>query len=177
MKMFRQIECCSESAWSWKTVTIPISRVACTEWFVSRLPFPYISPWSGWWTPVSVLIRVDLPAPLFPRRPTTSFRPTSKSTPSRETMLPNLTLMSFRRTIVSRPAEPVSANVRRFPARPPDPYIRVPLIGGVSSGPKDTFDFWTSSSPPPENRQTYVSRNGVVIQRTVASRAPPPVQV
>jgi len=31
MKMFRQIECCSESARSWKTVTIPMSRAACTE--------------------------------------------------------------------------------------------------------------------------------------------------
>jgi len=31
MKMFRQIECCSERARSWKTVTIPMSRAACTE--------------------------------------------------------------------------------------------------------------------------------------------------
>ena len=69
-------------------------------------------------------------------------------------MLPNRTLMPFRQTIESHTGDSVSSNVSRSLPRLPDAYAFVPLIGGVSNGPKDTFAFTTISSSPPENRQT-----------------------
>src|SRR5205085_9937365 len=59
------------------------SRACCTSRCASRRPFQLIVPVSGVWKPVTILISVDLPAPLSPRRPTISFSPTTRSTPSR----------------------------------------------------------------------------------------------
>src|SRR5579884_2874455 len=60
---------------------MPNCVASCGLVMCARLPSTKISPLSGMFTPAMVLIRVDLPAPLSPTRPTTSPEYTSKSTP------------------------------------------------------------------------------------------------
>src|SRR5882762_1655780 len=68
---------------SWKMSVTPAS----CAWWIERnavlFPSKTISPASARYTPARIFIRVDLPAPFSPRRPTTSPLPTEKLTSSR----------------------------------------------------------------------------------------------
>src|SRR6266850_1467957 len=68
---------------SWKMSVTPAS----CAWWIERnavlFPSQRISPASARYTPARIFIRVDLPAPFSPRRPTTSPGPTEKLTSSR----------------------------------------------------------------------------------------------
>src|SRR5467141_3685996 len=68
---------------SWKMSVTPAS----CAWWIERnavlFPSQTISPASARYTPARIFIRVDLPAPFSPRRPTTSPIPTEKLTSSR----------------------------------------------------------------------------------------------
>src|SRR3954463_2993235 len=64
-------------------VAIPASMAAWGWESRTSLPFHVIRPSSGWCTPASTLISVDLPAPFWPSRQWTSPARTSRSTPPR----------------------------------------------------------------------------------------------
>ena len=81
MKMLRTIDCCTASARSWNTVSIPASRERAALQPVTGLPRTRISPLVGLTTPERILISVDLPAPLSPISPTTSLSWTERLTP------------------------------------------------------------------------------------------------
>ena len=67
---------------SWKTQRSPEAWAAATEYAPDRsVPAISMTPSSGASTPASTFIRVDLPAPLWPTRPTHSPASTRRSTP------------------------------------------------------------------------------------------------
>src|SRR5512147_3160376 len=52
-------------------VSMPRSRASRGPAKVTGLPWKMISPSVGWYTPETILMKVDLPAPLSPSRPIT----------------------------------------------------------------------------------------------------------
>ncbi|KZX21098.1 hypothetical protein ACH61_01754 [Rathayibacter tanaceti] len=54
---------------SWNTAVMPAAFASAGPLNRRVTPSTTISPASGWWMPVSVLISVDLPAPFSPIRP------------------------------------------------------------------------------------------------------------
>ena len=86
---------------SWYTVLIP----AAWAWLglVKRTsrPSTVIPPWSMRYTPVSALMRVDLPAPFSPMRACTSPRRRVRSTPSRAFTPGKVIVIPVIRTTVS----------------------------------------------------------------------------
>src|SRR5690606_35825100 len=69
---------------------MPCADAACRVGISIGSPSQRRTPESAVWAPVSTLMRVDLPAPLPPRRAWTSAGRTSKSAPPRATTPPNL---------------------------------------------------------------------------------------
>src|SRR4051794_13574928 len=84
----------SHSARSWCTVSIPSARASGGVSPSSRWPSSHISPPSGWWIPLSVLISVLLPAPLSPTSATISPACTVSETPDSDCTPPNHFTMS-----------------------------------------------------------------------------------
>src|SRR5699024_15632 len=83
----------SHRARSWNTVATPAFCASLGEENLCRAPLMTRSPSSAAWTPAMTLIRVDLPAPLSPTRPTTSPRPTVRWMSVRAWTAPNRLLM------------------------------------------------------------------------------------
>ena len=80
---------------SWKTVEMP-ACCACSGWLnVTCSPATSMVPASGWWTPASSFISVDLPAPFSPTRPSTWPARSSRSA-SASTVWPAKLLVSPR---------------------------------------------------------------------------------
>jgi hypothetical protein len=79
-KMLRAIVIEPTSAASWKIVSIPSAADSLRSRISTSSPSHRSVPASGLTTPDITLTRVDLPAPLSPRRPTISARPTEKLT-------------------------------------------------------------------------------------------------
>src|SRR5690349_2898712 len=74
----------------------PASRASPGPARTTGSPSSTTVPESGWWTPVSVLIRVDLPAPFSPHSACTDPPYSSSDTPRRAATLPNDLLTSTR---------------------------------------------------------------------------------
>src|SRR5829696_6384807 len=72
---------------------MPTSRASRGEEKATGWPSTRYAPLVGWWTPASVLISVDLPAPLSPSRHITSPRPTVIDTPERAITEPKCLMM------------------------------------------------------------------------------------
>ena len=51
---------------SWKTLTMPTALASCGDANRTARPSKVITPASGWTTPATTLMRVDLPAPFSP---------------------------------------------------------------------------------------------------------------
>ena len=78
---------------SWKTVAMPASIASRGLSNCIGRPSKVIVPSVGLWTPDMVLMKVDFPAPLSPRRQWHSPGRTSKVTPFRAITLPKRFLM------------------------------------------------------------------------------------
>ena len=92
MKKFALTLAFSHTGLFWYTVSIPAARDSAGEENSTFLPSRKISPSSARWLPAMILIRVDLPAPLSPNRPSTSPLWTSKLTPFKASTFPKLFL-------------------------------------------------------------------------------------
>ena len=88
MKMLRVMLIEGTRAESWKIVSTPSRSVSGRVTFSSGSPSQKYSPDDIATVPDMILTRVDLPAPLSPRRPTTSPLPTEKETSFRTVLGP-----------------------------------------------------------------------------------------
>ena len=70
--MFSAIVRPSTTSSSWYIVAMPSSIAASGVGISTTSPSQAISPSSGRWTPASILMSVDLPAPFWPRTQCTS---------------------------------------------------------------------------------------------------------
>ena len=110
MKMLENTSRFSARARSWYRVSMPSVSASAGLAIFTSLPWKRIWPSSGWYTPEIILIRVDLPAPLSPRRPTTSPGNTCMSMRSTAVRPPN-------RFVSPRTSSIASAIYRPFPTR------------------------------------------------------------
>src|SRR5579872_793635 len=94
MKKLRVIERSGIIARSWKTVAMPMSSASRGLENATGLPSTRKSPPVGRWTPESVFISVDFPAPLSPSRQSTSLALTFIETPFSATTGPKVLTMS-----------------------------------------------------------------------------------
>ncbi len=90
MAIFSSTVRLGKSERSWKITWMPSARACCGVRAACATPSMTISaPGSGAWTPVRILISVDLPDPFSPTRQCTSPRPTDHSIASSATVPPN----------------------------------------------------------------------------------------
>ena len=111
MKILRTTDCCTASARSWNTVSMPASRDRAELQPVTNCPRTRMSPEVGGTTPARILTKVDFPAPLSPMRPTTSPLPMLTFTALSAQMLPK-DLLILRSSISRSAMAPPWAGIR-----------------------------------------------------------------